>query len=242
MNIKSAVLTAVGGRKENQDYTVCREKAAYGCYLVADGLGGHSGGKIASHTVGIAIADSFLELPGASRRHLEGYISSAVDRFRKSVAEKNIAIAPRTTLVLLLVGDGMAVWTHIGDSRLYHFRRGEVVFQTDDHSVPNQLAKSGRISFEDIRSHEDRNRLTRAFDGQEGMNVEYCSDPLALTKGDVFLLCSDGFWEYVFENEMECDLKDAGNADRWLKLLELRLLERVPLKNDNYSAVAVFID
>jgi serine/threonine protein phosphatase PrpC len=145
----------------------------------------------------------------------------------------------KTTLVFLTLEDGQARWMHVGDSRLYHFRSGKLQTQTMDHSVSQMAVLMGDITPQEIRFHEDRNRVLRALGGD---NAKADLSPILVTvqEEDVFLLCTDGFWEYVYEPEMEDLLQKAKDPQDWLKQMETILLSRVSGENDNYTAAAVF--
>ncbi|HSW36193.1 MAG TPA: protein phosphatase 2C domain-containing protein [Candidatus Limnocylindrales bacterium] len=243
MKLQSAFLSRAGGRKENEDYCACAEVNGHACYLVADGLGAHRGGAIASKTVGESVISAFKSMPGASKGHLEKYLQYARQELgKRETAERGI-VSLKTTLVVLLSDCRSVIWAHIGDSRLYRFNidSGKLVFRTRDHSVPQRLADSGEIASDQIRFHEDRNRLTAAFQSEGKSSFEYNADPKPLHRGDVFLLCSDGFWEYIFESEMENTLCNASTPESWLAAMEIRLLERAKSDHDNYSALAILV-
>ncbi|NLA27454.1 MAG: serine/threonine-protein phosphatase [Firmicutes bacterium] len=239
MQLVAAQLSKTGGRKENQDYCACLNKGGYGCYLVADGLGGHRGGALAARTAGESILKAFAASPGASIKQLKGYLDQAREEMLLRGKQSDVPLRLKTTLVVLLSDFESALWAHIGDSRLYYFKAATLHFQTSDHSVPQQLVKSGVIAAEQVRDHEDRNRLLAAFDGGDLERIEYAVEPVKLERDDAFLLCTDGFWECVYENEMEEDLAGAANPDGWLGLMEKRLLMRAKHNNDNYTALAV---
>ncbi len=241
MNFQVALLTNKGGRKENEDFCAFQEKDGYGCFLVADGLGGHRGGAMASHVTCDSILNAFVASPGASETHLLEYINHARHNLQTKIGETNDILAPRTTLVVMLTDNLTAIWAHIGDSRLYHFRDYKLVFQTRDHSVPQQLANCGEIKQEEVRFHEDRNRLINVFDGNENNRIEFSLNPTVIKKGDAFLLCSDGFWEYILEAEMEKYLARSKTAKKWMALMKKRLLKRAVKNHDNYSALAIRI-
>ena len=133
-----------------------------------------------------------------------------------------------TTAVVLIVQHDLALWGHIGDTRLYYFHEGRLQKQTSDHSVPQLLANAGEIDASDIRFHEDRNRLLRSIGSEDSFKPHLEQSPIILHSGDAFLLCTDGFWEYVFEAEMAEDLQQTSSAEQWLKSMELRLLGRAP--------------
>jgi serine/threonine protein phosphatase PrpC len=101
------------------------------------------------------------------------------------------------------------------------------------------LCKAGEITPAQIRFHEDRNRLLRSL-GNSGFNPTIRENSAPLEPQDAFLLCSDGFWEYVNEREMEADLATAPGPKDWLTSMEARLKARVKSEHDNYSAIAVW--
>jgi hypothetical protein len=127
----------------------------------------------------------------------------------------------------------------VGDSRFYHLQNGRVVNQTKDHSVPQVLADAGDIRPREIRGHEDRNRLLRTL-GMEGeVKPTVLKDPLAYGDQDLFLLCSDGFWELVDETEMEVDYTKARDLSDWLAKMEDKIITRGKGEYDNYTALAL---
>ena len=151
------------------------------------------------------------------------------------------ACAMKTTAVVLTVEDNKAVWAHVGDSRLYHFYNGKLVFQTKDHSVAQMGVLLGDITPDEIRFHPDRSRVLRAL-GQDG-ELKVDAAERELEKGKhAFLLCSDGFWEYVLEPEMEQDLSAAREPDEWIERMRKRLNERIPEDNDNNTAAVAWLE
>ncbi len=239
MKIYKSLLSEAGGRKENEDYCAYQEVEGYGCYLLADGLGGHRGGALASKTVGESIFDAFKDSPGISEEHFEKYMHQARKQLAKAEEDKGLSSSLKTTLVFILSDYLQFRWVHIGDSRLYHFNSGEIVSRTSDHSVPQLLADSGEINEDEIRNHEDRNRLTAAFESEDKGRFTLSPNPHYLSENDAFLLCSDGFWENVMDSEMEADLLEVANPGDWLELMKSRLLQRVKPGHDNYSALAI---
>jgi PPM family protein phosphatase len=240
--MKAATLLKTGGRKYNEDYCSFIEEAGFGCYVLADGLGGHRGGAVAAKITVEAILEHFKTSPGNSRDHIKSYLETARFRFLEEQGKDRSLSNMKATLVVVLTDFREACWGHVGDSRLYCFRNGRLIMQTKDHSVPQHLADSGAISQEEVRFHEDRNRLTRAFDGGDLSRFEIVDKPLELQGNEAMLICSDGFWEYVLEPEMEDDLQSANTPALWLDLMEKRLLARVKSGNDNYSALALYIN
>lgn len=237
MNIKTASLSDCGGRSSNDD-TVRIRQDADGLYVfVGDGLGGYSGGQQASQ----AAAEALMTVSRRGSLLTEERLLFAAEQADQAVrtlqAESRGNM--KTTLVLLAIEDGRARWMHVGDSRLYHFRDGRLLTQTMDHSVSQMAVLMGEITREQIRFHEDRNRVLRALGGDNAKPD--ISPTIMLTGGqDVFLLCTDGFWEYVYEKEMEQTLRRSKSPQDWLDRMKKLLQSRVPEDNDNFTAAAVF--
>ena len=128
---------------------------------------------------------------------------------------------------------------HIGDSRLYHFRRGKLKTQTKDHSISQLAVMMGEITVDKIRFHEDRDRVLRAL-GSDSAKPEI-SKEMDAAPGNAFLLCTDGFWEFVYEKEIKKLLWKAKKPEVWLREMEKLLRTRIPEDTDNYTSAAVYI-
>lgn len=229
--------TNIGGRERNEDAVrhVTRGKNGL-CLVVADGLGGHGGGELASAAAvecicsrwdGSADPESLKALVLEANRHV--------------LSIQTLQCAMKTTVVVLTVSGKRAVWAHAGDSRLYCFRDRKLAFQTLDHSAAQLGVLLGDITPDQIRFHEDRSRVLRALGQDDELSVD--TGERVLTDGEyAFLLCSDGFWEYVLEREMEEDLEKAADAMDWLRRMRRRLCERVPADNDNNTAAVVWVN
>jgi len=104
------------------------------------------------------------------------------------------------------------------------------------------MASAGNIPESAIRHHEDRSRLLRSLGEKVPARVEIAEPHCTLVSGDSFLLCTDGFWEYVLETEMEADLAKSTGPDEWLQTIAVdRVLRRAPPQHDNLTAMAVFV-
>jgi serine/threonine protein phosphatase PrpC len=233
-------LSRIGGRKSNQDYCDFIDLKKRHCWAVADGLGGHKGGEIASKLAVEAIIKQFTQYPDCSLSAIKGYIESAQNAILLRQKEDVALTTMRTTIAVLISDNRKVLWGHVGDTRLYLFRSGTIIFQSKDHSVPQALADSGEISPEQIRFHEDRNRLLRALGSDGELRPTFQEKKQKIKHEDAFLICTDGFWEYVSEAEMEASLKNSSSPDVWLKNMEKILSEKVQGKNDNYSAISIF--
>jgi len=237
MNVKIAALTDIGGRNNNDDTVSERQKDGSSWVFVGDGLGGYAGGQMASE----AAAKALMDASHKGSLLLDSRMQEAANAANEAVlaVQREKRGNMKTTMVFLTIEDGRAKWMHVGDSRLYHFHGGHLMTQTKDHSVSQMAVLMGEITPREIRFHEDRNRVLRALGGENARPE--LSPTVMLTGGeDVFLLCTDGFWEYVFEEEMEKLLRQASSPEQWLKEMEKLLRSRTPADNDNFTAAAVF--
>jgi len=238
MKISTASISEAGGRDKNDDTVCIRQEENRACVFVGDGLGGYDGGKIASVTAAEVILkhwENHSILTEIPMRNAAECADQAVKQ-QQSLREGEM----KTTMVVLEIEDERARWMHVGDSRLYHFRKGVLESQTMDHSVSQMAVLMGQIEQGGIRFHADRNRVFRAL-GSENAEADISSVEKIET-GDAFLLCTDGFWEYVYENEMEETLRMAETPEEWLKDMKGILLARASKDNDNFTAAAVFAE
>ena len=238
--ITIAKYTSQGGRPENEDSCgYITDGKGKVCVVVADGLGGEGQGALASKTAMDVIFDRFKEKAADSPEDMSVWFANANEKVMEMQSPE---CSMKTTLVVLQFSKESAMWAHVGDSRLYHFVNGKNVSRTFDHSVSQMAVLRGEIKDEDIRGHVDRNRLLKAIGRDEGITAEL-SQVLNINDGSehAFLLCTDGFWEYVLENEMEESLKACDNAKNWLVEMSGILKSRAKPGNDNNTAIAIII-
>lgn len=235
IRLRTASYSDTGGRDGNEDAVSIRTEGARSlCAVLADGLGGHGGGETASAAAVRAILDGWRG--GASPDELQELVQSA---HRAVVALQTPSCQMKTTAVILAIADGRFAWAYAGDSRLYHFFNGKLVWQSRDHSASQIAVLLGQITPDQIRFHEDRSCIFRAL-GQQG-DVEAETGGGALEEGrHAFLLCSDGFWEYVCEPEMERELSASASPDEWLEAMRRLMKGRTPPDNDNNTAAAIW--
>jgi serine/threonine protein phosphatase PrpC len=237
----TAVLSDRGGRVANEDAADFTVLDGFSCWVLADGLGGHAGGGMAAELAVSAALSSFKTDPRCDRETLERCVLAANRAVCDGQGREPRLAEMRSTIVVLVANSSEAMWGHVGDSRLYYFTQGRIQFQTKDHSVPQAMTNAGEITPDQIRHHEDRNRLLRSLGARENLRPAIQTRPQPLEAGDAFLLATDGFWEYVNEIEMENDYARSSNAMEWLKRMQTRLRNRVRGDHDNYSAIGVFV-
>lgn len=239
MRYFTALLSDKGGRDINQDFAAFCECDHGGCWALADGLGGYQGGEIAAKLAVETILQEYQQY-----EHLHA-IKNGIEKSQNLLHEQQrsspVMRSMRTTVVALSCFNSFAYWAHVGDSRLYHFRGCQLIAQTKDHSVCQALVNAGELQQDQIRFHEDRNRLYRVLGSDGAVKATFLKGKIQILNGDAFLLCSDGFWEYVTEEEMETTRMRASTPLQWLQLMEEILKIRISENHDNYSALAVFV-
>lgn len=234
--ILTASYSDIGGRACNEDSVgIVTKGDEQACILVADGLGGHGGGAQASAAVADTICTMWQNAqPGIDLECMVQCAHQAVVKLQTSQCSM------KSTVVVLTLNQGVAEWAHVGDSRLYYFHNKTLSFQSRDHSASQIAVMLGDITPDQIRFHADRNRVLRALGQDCDLLVETRDQPL-LPGHHAFLLCSDGFWEYVLETEMEEDLRTSANPEEWIAKMRNRLNKRIPKDNDNNTAAAVWV-
>jgi PPM family protein phosphatase len=244
MQLDVAVLSECGGRSENQD--ACGhwsgEGAAY--FVVCDGAGGHLGGAVASRVVVAEALGALRSSASCSADALENAMRAANDALVREQKAQTQFSQMRATIVALAIDleHGTAAWGHIGDSRLYGFRERRIVVQTRDHSVVQSLVDAGYLQPRELRTSPDRSKLLSALGDAEQFEPALERGVFTVAPGDKFLLCTDGLWEYVQENELEQSLAQSASAQEWLAALQRLVVARGKRRHDNYSAVAVWCE
>jgi len=237
ITIDACVAQHQGDRKEQQDrVAIVPHPRGGGVVLavVADGMGGHTGGVLAAQQV-IHTARNNLEQFSArsesARTMLEGGIKEAHMLIKASrfMNEKD----PHSTAVMLLLQPGKVAWAHCGDSRLYRFRGDRPAFRSTDHSYVEQLLRRGKITAEQALVHPNRNILLTSLGGGEAPMIDF-GEADDLQAGDSFLLCSDGLWGYFSDAELG-GVVAAFSAREASELLISRARARSKGEGDNIS-------
>lgn len=222
MKISSEALTDVGRkRKGNEDALAVDE--AQKLYVVADGMGGHAAGEVASR-IAVDSIEEFVTLTSGNQEitwpfGLDETISYDGNRLKTAIrhANRKVLEATResaelegmaTTVAAVLVEDDVANLAHVGDSRIYLWSGGAMTLLTSDHSWVNEQIQTGVISPEQARSHPLRNVVTRALGGRADLLVDIQSRKMEI--GDVLLICSDGLTTMMADDEIAGILEESG--------------------------------
>lgn len=170
--------------------------------VVADGMGGHNAGEIASAMAIEVIEAAYHEMRNAPFLRLKDALETANATIHRKATEREEMRGMGTTCTALLLQDGFAYAAHVGDSRIYLIRKDAIYLMTEDHSTVMQLVKDGELTLEEARHHPDKNVVTRCLGTHPYVEVSAWSQPLPLQLGDRFLLCSDGLYDQVEDDEI----------------------------------------
>jgi len=242
MRLEISVLSKPGGRATNEDAFGFWAGAGVCFCVVCDGAGGQGGGDVASKLAVRTALTWFQDEPRCSGQAIEAALASANRAIMQHQETESRLANMRATAVVLAIDSAnrTAAWGHLGDSRLYCFRNHQVVVQTKDHSVVQNMVDAGYIRTEDLRTAKERSRLFAALGQIENFEPAVGRSAFTLAGGDAFLLCTDGFWEYIEESAMERALSEVKSAEEWLRRMERQVVERGGKEQDNYSALAVW--
>lgn len=212
MKLEFASLTDIGQVRQKNEDSVGRyqpddeqELADKGTiFVVADGMGGHRGGEIASELAVETIVSLYYASQGADPTAALGECFAEANRriLEKSTTDAEL-FGMGTTCTTMVVRNGQAFFAHVGDSRAYVLRNGDLLQLTEDHSLVGEMVRSGILSNEDAQHHPKRNVITRSLGTHEDLSPDFPSTPYTVSKGDVFLLCSDGLTSMVRDEHMK---------------------------------------
>jgi len=237
MRVEACGLSDVGRSRDLNEDCYAVDKAR-GVFVVADGMGGHQHGEVASRLAVDVILET-LSQPAAPAEGpltlLPQAIRTAHRRvFEATIGNENLA-GMGTTVVALAVSDGQATIAHVGDSRAYRYRQGLLERLTQDHSWVGEQVSAGLLSPQQARLHPLKNVITRALGGRDGLEVEV--GQWELVADDLFLLCSDGLTGMLGDDEIGDCLSGAASLEQAGETLVRRANEHGGL--DNITVVLV---
>jgi serine/threonine protein phosphatase PrpC len=242
LRVEYADISLLGGREENQD-RVAAAVAEHAALLVAvDGMGGHAHGARAAEVTQQAIVESFWHTPQPLFDPL-GFLHLTLGRAHEEVvklgAQLPLEQRPRATCAVCLIQQHATWWAHVGDSRLYHVRAGAVVTRSRDHSHVELLLREGLISAEQAHHHPMRNFVECCLGGDPILPDMSITRRRPLQPNDVLLVCTDGLWGGLEDEEIASELGTPGELRAKLQSLGERAVKRAGSGSDNTSAAAL---
>jgi len=205
-------------------------------------MGGHEGGALAAQAAVESLSNSFLHERWPSLDPL-GFLHIAIGRAHAAVVETGVALPvserPRATCAICLVQSGAAYWAHVGDSRVYHLRGGDVVTRTRDHSHVEDLVRKGRITAVEARRHPLRNFVEYCLGGTDELTEMTVGRRQPLEPGDVLLLCTDGVWGNFDDRDIGHPFRSGAPMEDAVKWLCHTAVTAAAPYSDNTTAAAM---
>jgi serine/threonine protein phosphatase PrpC len=243
MHVEYAKVSALGDRQDNQDRAavVVSEDAAI--MLVFDGMGGHSDGAVAAET-GLKVVQDIFMTSTLPIFDPQGFLYTALARAHDEVVNLGSEVAvdfrPRATCAICLVQEGGAYWAHIGDSRIYQVRDGDVLNRSRDHSHVEVLIQEGAITEEEAQDHPMRNFVECCIGGDAPVPDMSITSMQRLQPGDVLLACTDGLWSGLSDKDVaEIAAPGDDNLAENLKALSIKALNVNSPYSDNTTGTAL---
>jgi PPM family protein phosphatase len=228
----------LGARHEQQDcWGIFQSPDQRGLLaILADGMGGHLDGALGAQLV-VDEARKFVQDPAAARVDPRAALDHLCRRMHDTINSQSETA--RSTVVMVWLEGGQAYWLNVGDSRLYHFRDGQRLMRTRDHSAVQLLMDLGEIDESEMATHPAQNRLYRCLGGADPPKPDL--GQLAIQTGDLLALCSDGVWEHVPEAEF-WDTARANGPAAAARLLTARAVQRGGAAADNATLILLRAD
>lgn len=240
--VSTSQFSCVGERSGNQDAIGYHLDERNACFVVSDGVGGNAGGELASRIAVDTALNAFVDDPSLAPDSIQRCVKSANDAILARQRELSEQSRMSATFVSLFVdrATNQACWAHVGDSRLYWFRRGALMERTEDHSLSERSGDAAASHQNGGERLVKTNLLYRAL-GARATAEATLTAPRRLADGDAFLLCTDGLWQLISQQVMERSLQLADSAEEWLALIRRAAEAKADESRDNYSALAVWV-
>ncbi len=216
MKFKGASLSHIGLYRETNEDSYCqfepddealRSKRGV-IFIVADGMGGHQGGEVASKLAVDSIKEYYYAAPESDPLEALKAAFQTANKiiFDASLEDASLFGMGTTCTAMALIGSN-AYFSHIGDSRAYVCRNGDIEQLTRDHTLVEDMVQSGLLSSEEARFHPKKNVITKSLGTHEEAETDTPASPFPVKRNDVFLLCSDGLTSFVRDDEIKLVLE-----------------------------------
>jgi serine/threonine protein phosphatase PrpC len=230
-----------GPRPYNQDRLAYSYSKDSLLLVIADGMGGHRRGEVAAQRAVTTMTDAFQRMATPALANPAKFLISQIELIHKLIAQvteqQEMLEAPRTTIVVAVVQRGMLYCAHVGDSRLYHFRDGHLLYRTEDHSIVQSLYNKGMINKDEMQHHPYRHKIFSCLGGDVPPKIEL-AERQELVEGDTVLLCTDGLWGAVTDEQIKHALLGSSISENVSGLLDAAEAASVE-QGDNMSAIGL---
>ena len=211
-------------RENNEDNLIVEEFDNYSLYAVADGMGGHKAGEVASSIAIEGIRNYFVESMGKDDFQPPSFIIESVKLSNEKIREESLkneeccGMGTTVTMAVLDKKQHTIYIGNVGDSRAYILRNDEIKQITIDHTYVYELLKDGRITAEEAKTHPKRNVITRALGSEEIVHADIFE--IEFYKNDILILCTDGLTTHVSNDKMLEIIKEYGSSASVQKLIK----------------------
>lgn len=243
LHVEIAARSETGDRAHNEDDLRHGSAGSFWYAVLSDGAGGHQGGAIASDMVVRLTTLGLQSAPQASPEFLTQLVCETHAALGSQQVGRKGHDRMHATLVTLWIDTRreQALWTHVGDSRLYWLRHGQVREMTADDSVVQRMVHAGYLSRSEARAHPRKNQLLSAMGMADAVEPNTVETAMPIADGDAFLLCTDGWWDHFEPHDIETAFAAARSPRHWLDLMAEDIVRARAKNQDNYSAIAVWI-
>jgi serine/threonine protein phosphatase PrpC len=243
LQIETADVSLIGHREENQDRVAIASDEQAVLLAVIDGMGGHAEGARAAETALATLLEAFWQMPHPIFDPL-GFLHLSLGRAHEEVVKLGVGLGlearPRATCALCLVQDSAAYWAHVGDSRIYQVRQQHVLERTRDHSHVEVLLREGLITEAEVQGHPMRNYVECCLGGDAALPEMTISTRRRLKSGDMLVLCTDGMWANLKDQDFVRFAQTSGRPLREsLTDLGRQAVEASAPYSDNTTAAAL---
>ncbi len=239
--MQSYGISDIGKIRQNNEDSFCISSSVYGLYIVADGMGGHNAGEVASN-LAISIVENYLSAHIEDDKPYEQILEQAFrnannEVYNMSINNHNMS-GMGTTLTLVLLRDEKLYFCHVGDSRVYILKNNNFTQITTDHTLVEELYQSGNISAEELKTHPQKNIITNAVGTDIICNLDI--DTLPISNIKKILLCTDGLTNYLTDDE----IRNIINQDEAPQIICEKLIDMANNRggDDNITVVVISID
>jgi len=243
--LQIAQRSCIGSRSRNEDCIAVDQHLGHWCLVLSDGAGGHADGALAARLVVERVLSGFRSRPPVDSSDLAELLLDAHDAVLAGQRESGVtsaALAMHATVVVLMIDSStrLALWGHVGDSRLYLWRQGRLNAVTRDDSIMQWMLDMGMVDATRAQDVPNRGVLLAALGSAEDVAPHVC-EPFELQPTDAFLLCSDGWWSGLEPDLIANLLANATAPELWLEAMSAVTLQRADPRQDNYSAIACWV-
>lgn len=208
--------------------------------MVADGMGGHQAGEVASN-IACTVAEEYIQTHFRQQNvttMLENCIQAAHSAILQSAEQNSKFKGMGTTATMVFIREGNMHYAHIGDSRLYHLKRNKLLQCTSDNTLVNEMLKEGKITEEEALNHDMKHVLTQALGTVKQIQPQVTNSPSIIEPGEILFLCSDGIYDIIKPAELE-KILNIGDPELAIECIKALSMQRKA--SDNFSAILVEI-